>query len=83
MHILNDDGTIKYNLDNYDDDKKFSAVYDTFLATGVAGLTALTKICENNPDVEMFGIPRQNALKEYLSKAKNLMDYKKVRILKK
>ena len=83
VHILNDDGTIKYNLDNYDDDKKFSAVYDTFLATGVAGLTALTKICENNPEVEMFGIPRQNALKEYLSKAKNLMDYKKVRILKK
>ena len=83
VHILNDDGTIKYNLDNYDDDKKFLAVYDTFLATGVAGLTALTKICENNPDVEMFGISRQNALKEYLSKAKNLMDYKKVRILKK
>ena len=83
VHILNEDGTVKYNLDNYDDDKKFTAVYDTFLATGVAGLTALTKVCENNPDVEHFGIPRQNALIEYLSKSKNLMDYKKVRILKK
>ena len=83
VHILNDDGTIKYNLDNYDDDKKFSAVYDTFLATGIAGLTALTKICKNNPDVELFGVPRQIALKEYLSKAKNLLNYKKIRIIKK
>ncbi|MBR2430063.1 bifunctional metallophosphatase/5'-nucleotidase [bacterium] len=83
VHILNDDGTIKYNLDNYDDDKKFSAVYDTFLATGVAGLKALIKVCENNPDVELFHVPRQDALIEYLSKAKKLMDYKRVRILKK
>ena len=83
VHILNDDGTIKYNLDNYNDDKAFVAVYDTFLATGVVGLTALTKACENNPDVEVFSVSRQNALKEYLSKATNLMDYKNIRIKKK
>ena len=82
VHILNEDGTIKYDLDDFDDDKKFSVVYDTFMATGVIGLTALTKDCENNPDVELFGISREDALKEYLSKVKNLMDYKKVRIFK-
>ena len=83
VHILNEDGTVKYNLDNYDDNKKFTAVYDTFLATGPTGLTALSKICENNPDVEVFGTSRQDALKDYLSNAEELKDYKRVRILKK
>lgn len=83
VHILNDDGTIKYNFDDFSDDKKFTVVYDTFLATGVAGLTALTKVCENNPDVELFGISRQEALREYLLQAESLMDYKRVRLFKK
>lgn len=83
VHILNNDGTIKYYLDNCDDTKSFTAVYDTFLATGILGLTALAKNCENNPNVEIFGEPRQKVLKEYLSKVDKLMDYKKIRIYKK
>lgn len=83
VHILNNDGTIKYYLDLCDDNKKFTAVYDTFLATGILGLTALAKNCENNPNVEIFGEPRQKVLKEYLLKVDKLMDYKKVRIIRK
>ena len=80
VHILNDDGSIKYNLDDYDDDKKFVAVYDIFLATGVAGLKELTKDCENAPDVELFGISRQKAMEEYLSKTEKLANYQEERI---
>lgn len=82
VHILNKDGSIKYNLDDYDDDKTFIAVYDKFLATGPIGLTELIKDYENNPDVELFNASRQDALLEYLQKCPKLYDYTQKRIKK-
>ncbi|MBR6163667.1 bifunctional metallophosphatase/5'-nucleotidase [bacterium] len=81
VHILNPDGSIKYNLDDFDDDKIFTGVYDTFLMTGVAGLTELKRE-ENDSSVEVFDISRQEVLIEYLTKAEKISDYTQKRIKK-
>ena len=67
IRILNDDGTIKFDLDEMPDDAEFCVVYDDFLATGVAGLVDLVKDVENDESIEIFDTTRQNALKEYLT----------------
>jgi 2',3'-cyclic-nucleotide 2'-phosphodiesterase (5'-nucleotidase family) len=79
VHILNLDGSIKYNLDNFDDEDTFLAVYDTFLATGIAGLNALKIDC-NSSQVECFKASRQDALLDYLTNCSDLFDYDKKRI---
>ncbi len=78
IHILNQDGTIKYNLDDFDEDDTFTCVYDVFLATGVAGLSALKKE-QNDSTIEYFNISRQDVLIDYLSNAE-ISDYKNTRI---
>ncbi len=84
VHILDDEGNIKYNLDDFDDDDCFSAVYDVFLMTGVTGLKDLKKDWENDPEIkkeiEFFRASRQVALGEYLSDNADLKDYKTTRI---
>ncbi len=84
IHILNSDGSIKYDLDNFDDNDEFTAVYDVFLATGVAGLKDLKKDWEENEEIkkeiEFFNTSRQEALSEYLSKNSDLGNYQKQRI---
>lgn len=80
VHILNDDGSIKYNLDDFPNDKEFTAVYDIFLATGVAGLKDLKKDLENDQNIEFFDAARQDALYEYLSECTEIKDYSRVRI---
>lgn len=79
VHIINPDGSIKYNLDECPDDTKFPCVYDTFLMTGVAGLSELKK---DPKDVENFNVARQDAFKDYLLNAPELIDYKQIRIKK-
>ena len=79
VHIINPDGSIKYNLDDLPDDYSFTCVYDTFLLTGVAGLNELKK---DEKEVEKFDISRQDALTEYFTKADNLTDFAKKRITK-
>jgi 5'-nucleotidase len=79
VHILNSDGTIKYNLDDFDNDETFYAVYDTFLATGIAGLSDLKMDC-NSPEVECFNVSRQEALLDYLKNCTQLFDYDTKRI---
>ena len=79
VHIINPDGSIKYNLDECSDDAKFPCVYDTFLMTGVAGLSELKK---DPKDVEIFNVARQDAFKDYLMNAPELIDYKQIRIKK-
>lgn len=64
--IYDEDGSIKYLLDELDDDFEFSVVYDDFLATGVVGLTDLKKDTENDKSIEIFDTTRQKVLKEYL-----------------
>lgn len=86
VHILNPDGSIKYDLDNFGDDEEFEAVYDVFLATGVAGLKDLKKDWEENEEIkneiEFFNTSRQDALSEYLSEIDDLGNYQKQRIFK-
>ncbi len=79
VHIINPDGSIKYNLDDCPDDAKFPCVYDTFLLTGVAGLSELKKDLK---DVELFNVSRQEVLKDYLLNASELEDYRQIRIKK-
>ena len=78
VHILNQDGTIKYDLNDFNDDDKFTCVYDIFLATGVAGLSSLKKE-QNDASIEYFNISRQDALIDYLSNAE-ISDYTNTRI---
>lgn len=66
VKVLNEDGSIKYDVDKLDDDFEFCVVYDDFLATGVAGLVDLIKDVENDKSIEIYDTTRQNALKEYL-----------------
>lgn len=80
IKILNEDGSIKYRLDDFDDDAEFNVVYDCFLATGVAGLNELKKDIENDKSIEQFYVPRQTALLEYLTSGKEIKDFKKQRI---
>jgi len=77
--VYNDDGSVKYNLDELDDDFKFSVVYDDFLATGVVGLVDLKKDVENDKSIEIFNVTRQQALKEYLINGE-IKEYKTPRI---
>lgn len=84
VHILNDDGSIKYNLDDFDDDDKFCAVYDDFLMTGVAGLKDLKKDYIENPElkdeIEFFYTSRQQALEAYLNENEEIKEYESLRI---
>ena len=64
--IYDEEGLVKYDLDELDDDFEFSVVYDDFLATGVVGLVDLKKDVENDETIEIFDVTRQQALKEYL-----------------
>lgn len=80
VKVLNEDGSVKYDVDKLDDNFKFCVVYDDFLATGVAGLTDLIKDVENDKSIEIYDTTRQNALKEYLINGK-IKDCKTLRIL--
>lgn len=80
VHILNSDGTIKYNLDDFGDDDEFICVYDVFLATGPVGLKDLKTDCENNKNLEHFNVSRQFALEEYFKNGQ-ISDYTQKRIL--
>ena len=80
VHIMNEDGSIKYNLDDYNDDDMFTGVYDTFLATGCDGLKDLAKDCKNDSSVEIFDATREKALSEYVTQNNKLINYKNARI---
>lgn len=80
VHILNNDGSIKYKLDDFKPDHKFNVAYDVFLATGVAGLTELKKDIHNDKEIEFFEASRQDALLEYLTKCPKIYDFEKERV---
>lgn len=80
VHILNNDGSIKYKLDDFNADHKFNVAYDVFLATGVAGLTEMKKDIYNDKNIEIFEASRQDALLEYLTKCPKIYDFEKERI---
>lgn len=81
VKIVNPDGSVKYSLDELDGADKVTCVYDSFLATGVAGLSELEKDIKS-PDVELFeNVSRQVALKSYLENNTILYPYQNSRIL--
>ena len=81
VKIVNQDGSIKYSLDELKDDDTITCVYDSFLATGVVGLSELAKDI-NSPDVEYYDdVSRQVALNSYLINNTILYPYQKSRIL--
>lgn len=79
VKVLNDDGSVKYELDKLDDDFELTVVYDDFLATGVAGLSELVKDVEMDRNIEIYDVTRQGALKDYLINA-TIRDCKTPRI---
>ena len=80
VKIVNPDGSVKYSLDDLKDEDTITCVYDSFLATGVAGLSELFKDV-NSTEVEHFEeVSRQVALKSYLTNNTNLYPYQNSRI---
>ncbi len=79
VHILNEDGSVKYNLDDFGDEDLFTGVYDTYLATGCDGLVDLMTDCTSS-FVEVFDATREKALFEYLTQNDKPVDYTNVRI---
>lgn len=80
INILNNDGSIKYKLDEFPEDAEFTIAYDIFLATGVAGLKDLKRDIENDKNIEIFSASRQDALFQYLTDCPELYNYEKTRI---
>lgn len=75
VKILDDDGNVRYNLDDMEDDDTFTCVYDSFLASGPNLLG-----CLKSDDVENFNITRAQAMEEYLTSGARIPDYQSDRI---
>ncbi len=65
VYLLNEDGSISQDLKELPDDYEMTVVYDEFLATGVAGLTAMKKN-KNDQSIEHFSDSNQSALLKYI-----------------
>lgn len=65
VHLLNKDGSLGERIDIQPDDKEYTVVYDTFLMTGVAGLSHLKKDA-HALDVEHFPFTRQDSVISYI-----------------
>lgn len=70
VKILDDDGNVRFNLDDMEDDDTFTCVYDSFLASGPNLLGCLK--AENAED---FNITRAEAMEEYLKSGAEIPDY--------
>lgn len=81
VKIVNPDGSVKYDLNFEDDNKEFTCVYDTFLATGPEDLISLKKDIENGGAEVFAEATRQLALCEYFKENENILNYGKPRIL--
>ena len=77
--IYNEDGSVKYNLDELDDNFELTMVYDDFLASGVEGLKHIKRDVKNEEIVTRYKCTRQQALTKYIKKAK-VKDFKTPRI---
>lgn len=65
VHLLNKDGSLDERIDTQPDNKEYTVVYDTFLMTGVAGLSHLKKDA-HALDVEHFPFTRQDSVISYI-----------------
>lgn len=70
VKILDDDGNVRFNLDDMEDDDTFTCVYDSFLASGPNLLG-----CLKSDDAEDFNITRAEAMEEYLTSGAPIPDF--------
>jgi len=79
VNIVDEEGNIKFALDNLADDDEITCVTDEFLLSGAEGLCWLKRDL-NDFGVEKLNISRKDVLIKYLSENKNIWDYKNKRI---
>lgn len=75
VKILDDEGNVRFNLDDMDDDATFTCVYDSFLASGPNLLG-----CLKSDNAEDFNITRAEAMEEYLTSGAKIPDFATDRI---
>ncbi|MCM1010620.1 MAG: 5'-nucleotidase C-terminal domain-containing protein [Fusobacterium sp.] len=75
VKILDDEGNVRYNLDEMDDDDTFTCVYDSFLMSGPNLLG-----CLKAEPLEDYNVTRAQALEEYLHSG-DVADYMTDRII--
>ena len=75
VKILDDEGNVRFNLDDMDDEDTFTCVYDSFLASG-PNLLGCLKV----DDYEDFNITRAKAMEEYLTSGAKIPDFMSDRI---
>lgn len=75
VKILDDEGNVRYNLDEMDDDDTFICVYDSFLISGPNLLG-----CLKSEPLEDYNVTRAQALEEYLQSGEQVADYMTDRI---
>lgn len=76
VKILDDDGNVRYNLDEMADDDTFICVYDSFLSSGPNLLG-----CLKAEPLEDYEVTRAQALEEYLQSGEQVADYMTDRII--
>lgn len=75
VKILDDEGNVRFNLDEMDDDDTFTCVYDSFLASGPNLLG-----CLKAEEFEDYQVTRAQALTEYLQSGADIPDHSTGRI---
>lgn len=75
VKILDDEGNVRFNLDEMDDEDKFICVYDSFLASGPNLLG-----CLKSEVLEDYNVTRADALEEYFCSGADIPDYLSDRI---
>lgn len=75
VKILDDNGNVRFNLDEMDDEDTFTCVYDSFLASGPNLLG-----CLKSDNIEDYKITRAQAMEEYLRSGTQIPDFASDRI---
>jgi len=75
VKILDDEGNVRFYLDDMDDDATFTCVYDSFLASGPNLLG-----CLKSDDFVDYNITRAEAMEEYLTSGAKIPDFMTDRI---
>ncbi len=77
VKILDDEGNVRFNLDEMDDDDTFICVYDSFLVSGPNLLG-----CLKAEPLEDYNVTRAQALEEFLQSGDDILDFMQDRIIK-
>lgn len=77
VKILDDEGNVRFNLDEMDDDDTFICVYDSFLVSGPNLLG-----CLKAEPLEDYNVTRAQALEEFLQSGDDILDFMEDRIIR-